>query len=324
MNTELRKNANNESDKDFFNSAFGKTMGNVRIYKELVRTNKRRNQLVSEPNYNSTKYFSENLVAIEMNKTNIKMNKPIYLGQSILDISKTLMYEFWYDYLKPKYTDNIKLRYADADSFVIEVKTEDLYADISADVKKWFDTSNYDEIDNRPLTIGINKKVPGLFKDELGGKIMTEFCTIRAKTCAFAVDDGKKIKENKKAIETKKCVIKKDLILQDYKKSLFNDEVIIKSQLRFKSGYHDVYTEKINKIALSCNDDKRIQTFDKITTYPYGTNVFKVCENEMINVCNAKEILGKTNKESETELYKACSTFLKYIKRMETKKCCKI
>ena len=93
-----------------------------------------------------------------MNKTNIKMNKPIYLGQSILDISKTLMYEFWYDYLKPKYNDKIKLCYTDTDSFVIEVKTEDLYADISADVEKWYDTSNYDKDDNRPLPIGINKK----------------------------------------------------------------------------------------------------------------------------------------------------------------------
>ena len=142
LNTELRKNANNESDKDFFklmnNSVFGKTMENVRNYRDikLVRTNSRRNQLVSEPNYHSTKYFSEDLIAIEMNKTNIKMNKPIYLGQSILDISKTLMYEFWYEYLKPKYGDKIKLCYTHTDSFVIEVKTEDLYAYISDDVKK--------------------------------------------------------------------------------------------------------------------------------------------------------------------------------------------
>ena len=190
-------------------------MKNVRSYRDikLVITNKRRNQLVSEPNYNSTKYFSEDLVAIEMNKTSIKMNKPIYLGQSILDISKTLMYEFWYGYLKPKYSDKIKLCYTDTDSFVIEVKTEDSYADLSDDVKKWYDTSNYDKNYNRPLPIGMNKKVPGLFKDELGGKIMTDFCAIRAKTYAFAVDGGKKIKENKKAKGTKKCVIKNELML---------------------------------------------------------------------------------------------------------------
>ena len=172
MNTKLRTEANNEFDKDFFklmnNSVFGKTMENVRNYRDikLVRTNKRRNQLVSEPNYHSTKYFAENLIAIEMNKTNMKMSKPIYLGQSILDITKSLMYEFWYGYLKPKNHDKIKLCYIDTDSFVIEVKTEDFYADISHDVEKWFDTSNYDKEDKRPLPIRINKKVPGLFKDQ--------------------------------------------------------------------------------------------------------------------------------------------------------------
>ena len=129
LKNELRKHANNESDKDFFNvmnnSVFGKTMENVQNHRDirLVRTNKRRNRLVSEPNYNSTKYFSEDLVAIEMNKTSVKMNKPIYLGQSALHISKTLMYEFRYGFLKPKYGDKIKLCYTDTDSFVIEVKT---------------------------------------------------------------------------------------------------------------------------------------------------------------------------------------------------------
>ena len=120
----------------------------------------------------------------------------------------------------------------------------------------------------------------------------------------------KKIKENKKYKETKKCIIKNELMLQDHKNSLFNDEVIQKSQLTFKSDSHDVYTEKINKIVLSSNDDKRIQTFDKITTYPYETSVFKVCENKMKNVCNAKETLEKRN-----DLYVTPSIFLNYIKR---------
>ena len=254
LNTELRKNANNESDKDFFklmnNSVFGKTMENVRNYRDikLVRTNSRRNQLVSEPNYHSTKYFSEDLIAIEMNKTNIKMNKPIYLGQSILDISKTLMYEFWYGYLKPKYGDKIKLCYTDTDIFVIDVKTEDLHADISDNVKIWYNTSNYYKGDNRPIPIGMNSKVPGLFKDELGGKTMAGFCAIRAKTYVFAVNNGKKFKKNKKVKGTKKYVIKNELMLQDYKNSLFNDEVIQKPQLRFKSDCHNAYTEKIKKL----------------------------------------------------------------------------
>ena len=171
------------------NAVFGKTMENVRKHRDikLVTTDKRRNQLASEPNYHTTKYFSENLMAIEMKKTKVKMNKPIYLGMSILDISKTLMYEFWYDYIKPKYQDKAKLCYMDTDSFVIHIKTEDFYEDIANDVEKWFDSSNYDECnsvenDKRPLPIGKNKKIIGLFKDELGGEIMKEFLWLRTKT----------------------------------------------------------------------------------------------------------------------------------------------
>ena len=107
-----------------------------------------------------------------MKKTNIKMNKSVYLGMSILDISKELIYNFWYDYLKPKYNDKVKLCYMDTDSFVLKIFTEDFFEDINNDVERWFDTSNYDKNDNRPLEIGVNKKVIGMFKDELGGKIM--------------------------------------------------------------------------------------------------------------------------------------------------------
>ena len=161
---------------------FGKTMENVTKHRDikLVTTDKRRNQLVSEPNYHATKWFSENLLAIEMKKTKVKMNKSIYLGLSILEISKTLMYEFWYDYMKPKYGDNVKLCYMDTDSFIMHIKTEDFYKDIANDVEKRFDTSNYEG--NRPLPMGKNKKVTGLMKDELGGKNMTEFVALRRKT----------------------------------------------------------------------------------------------------------------------------------------------
>ena len=142
MNTQLRTEAENDFENDFFklinNAVFRKTMENVRKDRDikLVTTDKRRNQLVSEPNYHTTKYFSENLIAIEMKKTKVKMNKPIYLGMSILDISKTLMYEFWYDYIKPKYQDKAKLCYMDTDSFAIYIKTEDFYKDIANDVEE--------------------------------------------------------------------------------------------------------------------------------------------------------------------------------------------
>ena len=147
----------------------------------------------------------------------------------------------------------------------MNIKTNDFYEDIANDVENTFDTSNYEV--NRPLPIGKNKKVISLMKDELGGKIITEFVTLKPKTYSYLTDDGK---EDKKAKKTKKCVIKKTIKFNDYKKCLLNDEVILKSQQRFISKKHDVYTENINKIALSNDDDKRIVSSDKITSYPYG------------------------------------------------------
>ena len=132
----------------------------------------------------------------------------------------------------------------------------------------------------RPLPIGKNKKSYCFFKDELNGKIMTEFVSLRGKAYAYLMEDGK---EHKKAKGTKKCVIKLELIFENYKDSLFSDKIILKSHQRFKSYCHKVYTEEVDKIALSSNEDKRLQTFDKVTTYPYGTNAFKVCESEMLS-----------------------------------------
>ena len=120
-----------------------------------------------------------------MKKTRVKMTKLLYLVMSVLDISKILMYKFWYDYISPKYGDRAKLCYMDTDSFIIYIKIEDFFEDISNGVKKWFDTSNCNKNDKRTLPIGVNKKVPGIFKDELGGKIMTEFTALRAKAYAY-------------------------------------------------------------------------------------------------------------------------------------------
>ena len=181
MNTELRKHAKNEFEKDVFklmnNAVFGKTMENVRNHRNIrvVTTDKKRSIPASEPSYHSTKYISKDLLIMEMKKVEVKMNKPMYLGQAILDISKTLMYKFWYDYIKPKYGDKARLCYMDTDSFVMHIKTEEFYKDIAGNTEKWFDTSNYDQADKRPLPIGKNKKVIGIFKNELGGKIMIEF-----------------------------------------------------------------------------------------------------------------------------------------------------
>ena len=178
---------------------------------------------------------------------------------SILDISKTLMHEFWYDYIKPKYGDRAKLCYMDTDSFVIYIETKDFYKDIANDIERWFDTSSCDENDKRPLPMGNNKKVIGLFKDELGGKIIAEFCALTAKTYGYLIngynDDCGKKKIIKKAKGAKKCVIKRRLMFENYTDCLFNNEIILRSQQRFKSDHHEVYTEKVNKIALSSSDN---------------------------------------------------------------------
>ena len=221
--------------------------------------------------------FSEHSMAIEMKKTIVKLTNPLYLGTSILDISKILMYEFWYDYIKPKYGDRAKLCYTDTDSFIIYIKTEDFFEDISNDVERWFDTSNYDKNDKRPLPIGKNKKVPGLFKDELGGKIMTEVVALRPKTYAYLIDgysndDYEKNKINKKAKETKKCITNQKHMFENYKDCLFNNKTVYRSYTRLKGYYHVMHTEKVNKIVLSSNDDKRLQSFDWVITYTYGTS----------------------------------------------------
>ena len=190
------------------------------------------------------------------------------------------MYEFWYDYVKPKYKDKAKPCYMDTDSFVINIFTEAFFEYINNDVERWFDTSNYDKSDKRSLQTGTNKKVIGLFKDKLGGKIMKEFCALRAKPYTYLMEDDS---EKKKAKGIKKCRIKRRLILENSKDWLFNNKTILKSQLRFKSDHDDMYTEEVNKIALNSNDDKRLETYDRFTTYPYGTNAFKVWERDMLS-----------------------------------------
>ena len=250
MNTELRKKASNDFEKDFFklmnNAVFGKTMENVRKNRDikLVETDHKRNKLVSEPNYHTMKLISENLSIIEMKKVKVKMKKPIYLGLSILEISKVIMYEFWYDYVKNKYGDMVKLCYMDTDSLIRNIKTKDIYKDTAQDVEERFDTSNYDV--DRPLSKGKNKKVIGLMKDELGGGIITEFVAFRPKTYSYMTDE---FIEMKKAKGTKKCLIKKMLKFEDYKKCLFDNEPMLKSMLKILKGLKArimKYTQKIS------------------------------------------------------------------------------
>ena len=255
LNTRLRKDAKNEFEKDFFklmnNSVFGKTMENIRNHKDmkLVTSDKKYLKYVMKPNFKDGHPFYAHLFVVEMGKTEITMNKPVYLGQAILDLSKTLMYEFHYDYMRPKYDSKVNLCYMDTDSFVYEIETEGLYRDIAKDVKKRFDTSGYSKDDNRPLPIGENKKVIGLIKDELGEKIMTEFVALRAKMYAYRkIDKGV---EEKRCKGTKKCGVSEELTFEDYNTSLLDGETIYREQVFFENKKHEVYTVNKHKIALT-------------------------------------------------------------------------
>ena len=185
FNTKLRTSAANDFLKDFHklmnNAVFRKTMENIRKHRniELVTNRKAYLKAVMKPNFKSGILFSENLMGCEMGKIKVVMNKPVYLGQAILDLSKIVMYEFHYDYMKQKYPEGLTLCYMDTDSLIYDIETDDFYKDITEDVKDRFDTSGYNP--NWPLPVDLNKKVIGLMKDELGGEIMTEFVTLRPK-----------------------------------------------------------------------------------------------------------------------------------------------
>ena len=209
FNTQLRTAATNDFEKDFFklmnNLVFGKTMENIRKHRniKLVTTEEKYLRMVMKPNFKSGVLFGENLMGCEMGKIKVVMNKLVYLGQAILDLSKIVMYEFHYDYTIPKYGDSLKLCYMDTDSLVYHIKTKDFYADIADDVQTRFDTSGY--IPDRPLPAGLNKKVILLMKDELGGKIMTEFVALRPKLYSYKKLDGS---------EDKKCKGKQEMRCQ--------------------------------------------------------------------------------------------------------------
>ena len=167
------------------NAVFGKMIENVRKRRDikLIVTEERRKKLTSEPNYESCKVFSDHLMAIEMRKTSVVMDKPIIVGQAILDKSKVLMYEFYYDYLKPKHNDKVKLLYMDTDSFVLHI--EDFFEEIKNDIHDWYDTSKYFKSLNLPLQYRVNKKKIGKMKDELFDGFMKEFIAIGLKVYGF-------------------------------------------------------------------------------------------------------------------------------------------
>ena len=261
LNTRLRMVAKNDFEKDFYklmnNSVFGKTMENIRKDRDIKLVNNKEDYLkqVMKHNFKGGVLLRADLMSCEIGKVKVKMNEPVYLGQAILDLSKTIMYEFHYDYMKRKYNESdLKLLYMDTDSLVYDIKTEDFYKDIAEDVETRFDTSGYEP--NRPLLIGKNKKVIGLMKDELGGKIIKEFISLRLKMYSYKIGEKD---EPKKCKGIKKCVVKKTISFEDYKQCLFEGRVIHRSQMMFRSRKHKVKTLEVNKLALSVENDKRIR-----------------------------------------------------------------
>ena len=240
-------------------------MENIRKHRNIKLVTNRESYLktMMNSNFKSGILFGENLMGCEMGKIKVVMNKPVYLGQAILDLSKIIMYEFHYDYMKPKCGDDLTLCYMDTDSLVYHIKTNDFYADIADDMQTGFDTSGY--CSNCPLPIGLNKKVIGLMKDELGGAIMTEFVAL---LYSFGKIDGS---EDKKCKGIKKCVVKKTLSFDDYKNCLLaNSGDVYRSQLMFRSTNHEVHTIEVNKVALNRDDDKQISKKDGISRLAHG------------------------------------------------------
>ncbi|XP_057317055.1 uncharacterized protein LOC130658137 [Hydractinia symbiolongicarpus] len=273
-NTRLRTVAKNDFEKDFYKlmnlSVFGKTMENIRNHRniKLVTNEKKYTKLIIKPNFKSGNYFSSHLMGVEMAKTEVKMNKPVYIGQYILDNSKIVMYNFHYDYMQPKYGSKLRICYMDTDSFVYHIRTDDFYRDIADDVEAHFDTSAYSKDDGRPLPIGKNKKVIGLMKDELGGEVMTSFITLRPMAYAYRAltkDGG-----DRKAKGVKKAVTKKCITFEDYQRCLEEGIDINKTWRCIQNEGHNLYTQEVTKIALNAADDKRIVQVDQITTLAWG------------------------------------------------------
>ena len=248
------------------NSVFGKTMENLRkrVDVRLVTDEKKLLKWVSRPTYVSSKIFNEDLVAVHKIKETLTLNRPAYVGMCILDLSKTLMYDFHYNYIKDKYGDKAKLLFTDTDSLMYEIQTDDVYKDLFSDKEK-FDNSDYPE--DSPFYFGDNKKVIGKFKDEAAGVPITEFVGLKSKMYSYIKDNGLGGKTAKG--------IKKNVIETDIKHINYNNVLLNNTQMRHKmrcirSVKHQLGTYEINKISLSCFDDKRYIHDNGITSYAYS------------------------------------------------------
>ena len=270
FNTEKRKHAKNSFEKDFFklmnNSVFGKTMENLRkrVDVRLVTNEKKLDKLTSKPTYVSSKIFNENLMAVHKIKETLTLNRPAYVGMCILDLSKVLMYDFHYNYIKKKYNGRAKLLFTDTDSLTYEIEAEDIYKDFWND-KDMFDNSDYPE--SSPYYCNANKKIIGKFKDEACGIPITEFIGLKSKMYSYVKDNEK---GGRTAKGIKKNVIKNNIKHEDYKNTLINNEQMHHKMKTIRSQRHQLGSYEINKVSLSCFDDKRYIHDNGTSSYAYG------------------------------------------------------
>ena len=268
-NAELRKTAANSFEKGFFklmnNSVFGKTIENIRKRQNIILVDDRKKavKLTSRPNFDRATIFDKNLIAVHMKKTEVYFNKPVYVGQAILDLSKTLMFNFHYNYIQKKYKDRAELLFTDTDSLMYQIYTDDFYKDTSHDIETKFDTSDYPPVHPSGIKTGVNKKVIGMFKDEVAGKQITYFVGLRPKLYSFKIEESKEVLKCK---GINKNVVKKGIEFEDYVQCLFSGEKQMRSMKIIRSENHDIYSKEVNKIALSNEDDKRSVMEDKVKT----------------------------------------------------------
>ena len=270
FNTEKRTNAKNTFEKDFFklmnNSVFTKTMENIRkrVDVRLVTDEKKLLKMTAKPTYVSSKIFNENLVAVHKIKETLTLNKPAYVGMCILDLSKVLMYDFNYNYIKNKYGNKAKLLFTDTDSLTYEIETNDVYQDFWNDKDK-FDNSDYSE--SSPYFDNTFKKVIGKFKDEAAGIPITEFVGLRSKMYSYMKDNDE---GGKTAKGIKKNIIKNNITHENYKNVLFNNKQMHHKIKTSRSNNHQLGSYELNKVSLSCFDDKRYIHDNGVTSYAYG------------------------------------------------------
>ena len=270
LNTQKRTDAKNSFKKGFFklmnDSVFGKTMENIRKRSnvKLDTDSEKLVKIASKPTYVGSKIFNEDLVGVNVKRPTIKLNRPSYVGMCILDLSKTLMYDFHYNYIKKKYNYKAKLLFTDTDSLTYEIQTEDVYADFYQD-KHLFDNSDYSS--ESQFSNQANENVIGKFKDEAGGKVITEFIGLKSKMYSYIRDDGC---NNKTAKGVKKNIIQQNIKHQDYKDTLFKSLQIHSKMKSIRSDHHQLASYELNKVFLSCLDDKRYIKSDGISSYAYG------------------------------------------------------